>query len=172
VTVTVTDAEGRPVRDAVVYAVPQGRPVAPPVARAVMDQRDRQFVPRVLPVQTGTAVDFPNSDDVRHQVYSFSPAKRFQLPLYEGTPQHPVVFERAGVVVLGCNIHDRMSAYVVVVDTPHFASAPRGKAELRNLPPGSYEVRAWHPGSGAEHAARGVELAASDHLSLELPAGR
>jgi len=167
--VSVLDAKGRPARDAVVYAVPHNRTVPPATRTAVMDQRDRQFVPRVLPVRTGTAVSFPNSDDVRHQVYSFSPAKRFQLPLYEGTPPNPVVFDQPGVVVLGCNIHDRMRAYIVVVDTPHFAPAPEGTAELKDLPAGSYDVRAWHPGRGAQPAERRVDLEAGDALSLELP---
>ncbi|MFA6956237.1 MAG: methylamine utilization protein [Thermoanaerobaculia bacterium] len=147
---TVRDARGALVDDAVVYAVPVGRKVPQPSKPAVMDQKNRQFLPRLLVIQTGTAVSFPNSDNVRHQVYSFSPAKKFQLPLYEGTPAQPVVFDRAGVVTLGCNIHDRMSARIVVVDTPHFAIAAKGRAELGELAPGSYEVRVWYPGAREE----------------------
>lgn len=117
-----------------------------------MDQKNRMFVPHVLPVQTGTAVEFPNSDDVRHQVYSFSEAKKFQLPLYTGTPANPIVFDRPGVVSLGCNIHDRMSAYIVVVDTPHFAATGReGRATL-SLSPGRYAVHVWHPDLRADPA--------------------
>src|SRR5262245_20102478 len=104
--VELRDASGSPVTGGVVYAIPEGRKPSPPTREAVMDQKDRRFVPHVLVVQTGTAVSFPNSDNVRHQVYSFSAAKKFQLPLYEGTPRKPVVFDRAGVVALGCNIHD------------------------------------------------------------------
>jgi plastocyanin len=77
--VEVRDAQGAAVPEAVVYAVPRGKRPPPPSRRAVLDQKNRMFVPHILPIQTGTAVTFPNSDNVRHQVYSFSPAKRFQL---------------------------------------------------------------------------------------------
>lgn len=119
----------------------------PPARKtAVMDQRNRTFVPHVLPIQTGTRVEFPNSDDIRHQVYSFSPAKKFQLPLYTGTPSNPIVFDKPGVATLGCNIHDRMSAYIVVVDTPYFAATGGdGQATLDNLGGGKYTVHVWHP---------------------------
>src|SRR5687767_9872906 len=131
----VTTPRGAGVRDAVVYAVPVGREL--PVGRnrsAEMDQRNRTFVPHVLVVQTGTAVRFPNSDDILHHVYSFSPVKPFQLPLYKGTPANPEVFDKAGVVTLGCNIHDQMSAFIVIVDTPHFGkTAANGRASLRDL---------------------------------------
>lgn len=168
---TVRDARGALVDDGVVYAVPVGRKVSPPSKPAVMDQKNRQFVPRLLVVQTGTAVRFPNSDNVRHQVYSFSPAKKFQLPLYEGTPASPVVFDRAGVVVLGCNIHDRMSAQIVVVDTPHFAIVQKGHAELSELPPGSYDVRVWYPGAREEAKARRATLEAGSTLEMAFAAG-
>jgi plastocyanin len=159
---TVRDARGIAVVDAVVYAVPER---ASPVARrtAVMDQRNRMFVPHVLPVQTGTAVQFPNSDDVRHQVYSFSPAKTFQLPLYKGTPANPIVFDQPGVATLGCNIHDRMSAYIVVVDTPHFAKSGRdGRVTIANVPAGRYTVRLWYPEMRKEPAAVPLTLDASE----------
>lgn len=110
-----------------------------------MDQRDLTFVPDVLVVQTGTAVDFPNSDQVRHQVYSFSPAKTFQLALYQGRAHAPVVFDRAGLVTLGCNIHDSMVGYIYVTDSPWFAlTGADGSARLHDLAPGDYTVRIWH----------------------------
>lgn len=140
----VSDARGAAVRDAVVYAVPLDRPALPLRRGAVMEQKNRAFIPHVLPVQTGTAVRFPNLDDVQHHVYSFSPAKPFQLPLYKGSPPGPVVFDKAGVVTLGCNIHDQMSAYIVVVDTPYFEkTAANGRAALRDLEPGRYAVHVW-----------------------------
>src|SRR5262245_52784583 len=138
--VEVRDASASPLAGAVVYAIPEGRRPPAPTREAVMDQKDRRFVPHVLVIQTGTAVRFPNSDNVRHQVYSFSSAKKFQLPLYEGTPAEPVVFDKAGVVTLGCNIHDRMSAFVVVVDTPYFSQTKDGRASLAGLPEGRYAV--------------------------------
>jgi len=101
----------------------------------------------VLIVQTGTLVEFPNSDNVRHQVYSFSPAKKFELPLYGGTEAPPVVFDKPGVVVLGCNIHDWMIGYIYVSETPFFAKTDAaGTAAVNDLPPGEYSVRLWHPG--------------------------
>ena len=165
--VEMRDAGGGPVDVGVVWAVAEGRrPPAPPARQAVMDQRNRAFVPHVLPIQTGTAVRFPNSDNVRHQVYSFSPAKKFQLPLYAGTPAGPVVFEKAGVVMLGCNIHDRMSAFIVVVDSPYFASLKGGRATLADLPDGRYTVHAWHEGLRQETPPLSVTITGDERREL------
>jgi len=142
----VKDAEGRPVPDAVVYATEASRTAATKPAGAVIDQQDKEFVPRVKPIQVGTDVLFPNKDNIRHHVYSFSPAKKFELPLYKGVPAAPVRFDRPGVVVLGCNIHDWMLGYVYVLETPYFATTGSdGTAELNDLPAGAYEVRVWQP---------------------------
>jgi len=112
----------------------------------VVDQIDKEFVPRVKPILVGSQVSFPNHDNIRHEVYSFSPAKTFELPLYAGTPAKPVLFDKPGVVVLGCNIHDWMVGYIYVSESPWFAkTAADGKTVLRGLPPGRYVVRAWHP---------------------------
>jgi plastocyanin len=158
----VRDARGNAVVDAVVYAVPD-KPVPPAARQAVMDQKNRMFVPHVLPIQTGTRVRFPNSDDIRHQVYSFSAAKTFQLPLYKGTPANPVVFDHAGVATLGCNIHDRMTAYIVVVDTPHFGTTGRdGRLTLQGLGAGRYTVRVWYPEMKTEPASVPMTLAANE----------
>ncbi|MBF0558642.1 MAG: methylamine utilization protein [Nitrospirae bacterium] len=140
--------DGKPVKDAVIYAVAadgstHGRTKQ---QEAVMDQVNKEFVPYVLPVQVGTAVRFPNKDNIRHHVYSISPAKRFELPLYKGTPSSPVVFDKPGAVVLGCNIHDWMAAYIYVVETPYFATTGKdGSAAIHDLPQGEYEVLVWHP---------------------------
>ena len=144
--VTVTGADGQPVKGAVVIAEPVGgAPKATAGQKAVMDQRNLMFVPDVLIVQTGTAVDFPNSDQVRHQVYSFSGAKSFQLALYAGRAHAPVVFDRAGLVTLGCNIHDSMLGYIWVTDSPWFGrTGADGTLALRELAPGDYTVRVWH----------------------------
>jgi plastocyanin len=144
----VKDGAGKPVQDAVVYAIaPSGvRPATTRAGRAIIDQQDKEFVPHVKPVQTGTPVWFPNKDDIRHHVYSFSPAKKFELPLYTGTPAAPVLFDKPGVVVFGCNIHDWMLGYVFVLETPWFAvTGADGAVQLKDLPPGAYEVRVWHP---------------------------
>ena len=169
--VEVRNVQGAAVPDAVVYAVPRARRPQPPSRRAVLDQKNRMFVPHILPIQTGTAVTFPNSDNVRHQVYSFSPAKRFQLPLYAGTPQGPVVFDKAGVVTVGCNIHDQMSAYIVVVDTPYFALTPEGRAELPGLPDGAYDVRVWYAGMRNEPAPQPISLGGEESKRLTFEIG-
>lgn len=141
--VRVLDASGQPVTGAVLSLA--GQPSAKPTAKAVMDQLDKQFVPAVLAVSTGTAVSFPNSDDIRHQVYSFSPAKRFELRLYEGTPSAPVTFDKPGLVVLGCNIHDWMLGYVYITDDPWFGvSDAQGRIQL-DAPAGQYPAMLWHP---------------------------
>jgi plastocyanin len=132
---------------------------APRTAPAVMDQQNKEFVPHVLAVPLGTPVAFPNRDNIRHHVYSFSTAKRFELPLYIGTPATPVVFDKPGVVVLGCNIHDWMVGYVYVVATPYFAkTGPDGRAHVSELPPGGYEARVWHPRMKGEPEKTGRPL--------------
>jgi plastocyanin len=145
--VTVLSVTGTPVAGAMVVAEPASpapRPADQP--RAVMDQRNLMFVPEVLVVRTGTLVDFPNSDQVRHMVYSFSGAKVFQLPLYAGRTQPPVLFDKPGLVTLGCNIHDNMLGFIYVTDSPwHGRTDAEGRLALRDLPPGSYTLRAWHP---------------------------
>ncbi|HYI11528.1 MAG TPA: methylamine utilization protein [Thermoanaerobaculia bacterium] len=167
----VRDARGRGVAEAVVYAVPEGRELPPARKTAVMDQRNREFIPHVLVVQSGTAVNFPNSDDVRHQVYSFSPAKTFQLPLYKGTPANAIVFDKAGVATLGCNIHDRMTAYIVVVDTPHFGTSGRdGKVTLPNLAGGKYAVRVWYPEMKTEPSPIAVTVTGNERTEVSFVA--
>ncbi|MBV6850562.1 methylamine utilization protein [Xanthomonas euvesicatoria] len=144
VNVTVADAGGVLV-DAVVSLEP-ARPAPPAAAKtAEMDQVNSQFVPAVLAVRTGTLVRFPNNDQIRHQVYSFSPAKRFELPLFQGTTATPVRFDQAGLVTIGCNIHDWMLGYIVVLDTPYFGkTGSDGRAQLE-APAGNYTLRVWHP---------------------------
>lgn len=120
------------------------RPLARPV-ETQMDQVNRQFVPHVLVVPAGSRVSFPNSDSVSHQVYSFSPAKKFDLPLYRGKAPDPVLFDQAGVVVLGCNIHDNMRAYVFVVEAQYFGRTDAGGLLKSDVQPGNYVVQVWHP---------------------------
>jgi plastocyanin len=151
--VTITGAEGQAIPQVVVHAAPtNGRLPATPPRAAQMDQVDKEFVPFVQPVQQGAAVTFPNKDNIRHHVYSFSPARTFELKLYSGTSAKPVVFDKPGPVTLGCNIHDWMVGHVFVVEGPWFAKTGKdGKATLE-LPPGEFLVKAWHPWMKAEPA--------------------
>ncbi len=146
VNVAVTDPAGNPLADAVVMLEPTGAhlPVKP-MQGAQIVQHDLQFNPSVSVVTVGTPVMFPNQDTVRHHVYSYSAAKTFQIKLYAGVPHTPIVFDKPGVAVLGCNIHDSMVAWVVVTDTPLWArSAAAGVAKVLDVPPGSYQLHVWH----------------------------
>lgn len=144
VTLAVRDAAGAPVPEAVVYLDGGVHgPVAQP-RKVVIDQRDKVFVPRVTVIQVGTDISFPNSDSVSHHVYSFARPNAFELPLYKGGARPIIRFDHAGVVTLGCNIHDSMLGYVIVVDTPHFATADEaGNAAFPDVPPGTYQVQVW-----------------------------
>jgi plastocyanin len=156
---------------AVVTVLRGGQPVqARAGTRAVMIQQDRQFAPFVLPVQLGTTVEFPNRDPFRHQVYSFSAAKPFELKLYGNNEVNSVTFDKEGLVALGCNIHDNMLAYIYVVGTPYFALTGKdGAAQVEQIPAGSYTVKVWHPGQKAgETASRDVTLAADDTFTVDL----
>lgn len=147
VTVNVSDAAGRPLAEAVVLLEPAaGKAAAKPMLGVELAQAKRQFQPRVTLVTVGTRVNFPNFDTVRHHVYSFSKAKTFEIKLYAGVPAEPVLFDKPGIAVLGCNIHDQMVGWIVVVDTPHFARTPAapGRAQIDNVPPGAYTLRTWH----------------------------
>jgi plastocyanin len=148
VQVIVKDQHGKPVADAVVLAAPAD-PKAASRGRApadAVDQVDKQFLPYVKAIYVGSKVRFPNKDNIRHQVYSFSSPKTFELPLYAGTEAPPVQFDKPGVVVLGCNIHDWMIGYIYVSETPFFATTTAaGTATLEDLPPGEYSLRIWHP---------------------------
>jgi plastocyanin len=147
VQVDVVGAGGSPMRDVVVVATPASSIAADSSVRvAAMDQLGKRFVPEVLVIRTGTAVSFPNNDTVAHQVYSFSPAKRFELPLYRGRAHPPVVFDQPGIVVLGCNIHDHMAAYIFVTSSPYFAKTDvRGRVLFSGLPAGTYRIGVWSP---------------------------
>jgi len=140
------DAAGNPLADAVVMLEPvDARPAVKPMPGAQIAQHDLQFDPPVTVVTTGTAVTFPNQDTVKHHVYSYSAAKTFQIKLYAGVPHTPIVFDKPGIAVLGCNIHDGMIAWVVVSDTPLWArSAAGGHARVTDVPPGNYRMQLWH----------------------------
>ncbi len=163
ITAIIADDSGKPVQDAVVVAVPaDGKVTLPAKPREeAVDQVDKEFAPKVKVVVVGTPVRFPNRDNVRHHVYSFSGAKRFELPLYAGVPAQAIVFDKPGIVVLGCNIHDWMVGYVYVSESPYFAkTGVDGKVVISGLPSQAYVVRVWHPQlDGAGNAtAKNVDL--------------
>jgi plastocyanin len=169
--ITVHTADGRPLQGAVVTAYPlDGSPRKPAPIKAVMDQVNRAFQPDLMVIPVGSTVTFPNSDSVSHQIYSFSPAKRFQLPLYRGTPYPPVHFDQAGVVSLGCNIHDEMVGYLLVTDAPYYGRTDKAGAWTVELARGHYRISIWHPRLRDEPADLDRELTVgdADHAELTL----
>lgn len=145
-TVTVfEEANGEPVENAVITVPGTDKPAR---ADHTMAQRDRAFQPEVLIIPVGSDVDFPNQDNILHHVYSFSPAKTFDIELYAGQPESPIHFDQAGVVELGCNIHDQMQGFIIVSDHEHHATTnASGEA---SFPDGvvtndaSLDIRLWH----------------------------
>jgi plastocyanin len=143
--VQVQDKNGKPLPNAVVFLESaDAKSASKPLKGIEVVQAAKQFSPAVTVVTTGTSILFPNNDTVRHHVYSFSPAKTFDLKLYAGVPANPVVFDKSGIAVLGCNIHDNMVAWVVVVDTPYFGKTDAQGHLTIDAPAGSYKLRTWH----------------------------
>lgn len=163
--------DGQPLADAVVTVEPVGKKLPPPApVHALMDQMHRMFVPEVIAVPVGSTVSFPNSDSVSHQIYSFSPAKRFQLPLYRGKPYPPVLFDRVGVVILGCNIHDWMMGYIDVIDAPFYGTTDGQGSWSAEVPKGRYQITVWHPRMREQGPAlvRELSVEATDRATLTL----
>ena len=134
---------GRAAANAVVW-IDAGSAPAGRVANAVLRQRSLKFAPQVLAVRTGTVVDFPNDDRVFHNVFSFRDGKRFDLGVYPVGSTRQVTFTKTGVSRLFCNIHPNMAGYVVVVDTPWFATSDaEGRFRITDVEPGTYTWQAW-----------------------------
>lgn len=148
VSVIVNDAAGQPLSRAVVSLEPlAGKLPIKPMPVAEVAQIKRQFNPQVNVVTVGTPVSFPNFDTVRHHVYSFSPTKTFELKLYAGVPEAPVLFDKPGIAVIGCNIHDHMASWIVVVETPLYGlTGADGRTRIPAVAAGSYRLKVWHPG--------------------------
>jgi plastocyanin len=139
----VVDGRGNPVAGAIAW-METGKPPTPEKIEIV--QKGRQFIPEVTVIPVGSTVSFPNRDTVQHHVYSFSKALKFDIPLYIGESPKSVRFDTPGVVTLGCNIHDWMAAYVLVLNTTKFArSDAAGSAVLNGAPAGPANVHIWHP---------------------------
>ena len=146
VSIQITDQNGDALADAALVLTPLFATEFSEPQDTQIDQVDEQFSPRVKVVQSGASIFFPNQDQIRHHVYSFSAAKQFDIPLYSGTPSEPIQFDQPGLVVLGCNIHDQMRGYILVSDSPFFAvSDAEGSLTIAVSNPGNYELSLWHP---------------------------
>lgn len=169
-----TTLDGQPVADAVVSAVPLDHtlPAVPPGPAVQIEQKDQEFRPYVTVVQAGSTVDFPNHDSVQHHIYSLSKPKRFEIPLYKSGASESVLFDQPGIITIGCNIHDWMVAYIVVVPTPFFAKTDAtGAAALPPLPTGRYRLEIWHPRAPVplvQEITSAPELAARLEFSVAL----
>lgn len=146
----VLDQDGKPVANAVISIVADGKTMPAPATRLdpvrIVDQRDETFIPLVTILPRDGRVVFANNDKTKHQVYSFSPIKQFEITLAQGEKSPSFAFDKAGVAVLGCNIHDHMIAYVFVAESPWTAlTGPDGRAVISDVPPGNYKVQVWHP---------------------------
>jgi plastocyanin len=157
----VVGSTGDPVEDAVLFLRPisDQKPAVHPPAPASIAQHNREFVPYLTVVQTGAAVRFPNQDPIRHHVYSFSRPKKFEIKLYAGEAPEPIVFDKPGVVTLGCNVHDSMLGYVFIVDTPWFGKTDsHGLVQIDAVEDGEYEARIWHPRQRNEVPLQRIKL--------------
>ncbi len=138
--------------------------------RAVMDQRNETFVPRLLAVTTGTAVDFPNSDLTYHNVFSLSRARRFDLGRYAAGKSKSVRFDRPGIVRVFCDIHSHMSAFVVVFNHPYFrVTDVDGRYRIDNVPAGTYTIVGWYEGEARVQRSIAVAPGAATELDLVVP---
>jgi len=135
----------RDARDVIVYLEKVDGMFEPPAENPVIDQINLIFIPHILPVIVGTTVEFTNSDNVRHNVFSPSKAKKFNLGTYASGVSREVTFEKPGIITILCNVHQEMSAYIVVLENPYYSvTGPEGTFALEDVPPGEYTVMTWH----------------------------
>jgi len=173
--IQVNDVDNNPLGNIVIYVEPENKSMFTeeqlslrPTAK--MDQVNRQFKPHILVVNKSTQISFPNSDKIKHHVYSFSAAKTFEIKLYSDEQSTPVMFNQAGEVALGCNIHDWMLGYVYVVDTPWFGKTNlQGNIEL-DLPDGQYTLKIWHPllQDSDKAFSKKITISRDSHLTVNL----
>lgn len=160
----VVGADGKPIANAVVFVQDPATTSSRSTGPAIMDQFNKTFVPEMLPIAVGTQVRFPNRDQIRHHVYSFSRPKRFELPLYKGEDAPPVLFDKPGVVKIGCNIHDWMSAIILVLPNDRFAvTREDGTFSLSDIASGNYTITAWHAQAREKTEDVAQRVAVLDH---------
>jgi plastocyanin len=156
----------RKASNAVVYL--EGAKKAAPLSKAVVDQREKTFLPHVSVVSVGTTVEFPNNDTVFHNVYAYFDSKKFDLGMYPQGAVKRVKLDKKGVIALLCNVHSEMSAYIMVVDTPYYTVTDKaGRFHIDNVPPGAYKLHVWHE-SGASYVKEVVVKEKNDALTLTL----
>lgn len=168
------DQHGAPIKDAVVAIAQHSATDSANLPVAIMDQINKQFVPKVLTISAGQKVSFPNSDDIRHHVYSFSTTRPFEIKLFKGLVTEPILFDKPGIVVLGCNIHDQMVAYIYVAkDELTFISDEQGEVEL---PDSESTISIWHANLSTQNTKReSIDIsqlrqsAGDGSLSLTIP---
>lgn len=171
--VTITDQEGMPLENAVIeLLLDEGeRTSYMQPTNSSIDQLDKEFVPTVTVISAGSDVSFPNSDDILHHVYSFSQPKTFNIPLYgrgENDDYHEN-FPSAGVVEIGCNIHDWMLAYIYVAESELASlSDTEGVAILSSTLSGDYQLRVWHPQASEEELVYPVSLSPDQTTTLAI----
>lgn len=166
VQVSVVDEQQQPIAWAVVYLQQkQSNKQTAKQKQVIIDQVDKEFIPYVTAIRPGDAINFPNNDNIRHQVYSFSKAKQFEIPLYSGNPSRPVTFDQTGAISMACNIHDWMSAYIYVVDSEHFiVTNELGQGIFETMTDGEYQALAWHPkiNNDSENTRQKLTVAGQD----------
>lgn len=168
VRLTITDQQGKALEDTVVELLdPANKTFS--ARKAEVKQQDLTFIPFVSAYQVGTEVDFPNMDKTRHHVYSFSPAKVFELKLYANKPEAPVLFDQPGIVALGCNIHDYMQAYIYVGESPFLqVTDSQGQVIFNQLPDGNYQLKLWHPWQNADWVTQQVQIKQGQVMNYQL----
>lgn len=171
ITGTVTVRGVRDARDVVVYLENVAGEYQPPAENPVIDQRNLVFIPHVLPVLVGTTVKFQNNDKVRHNIFSPSKSKKFNLGTYSAGVTREVTFDKLGKVSLLCNVHAEMSAYVYVLQNPfHALTGPDGVFAISDIPPGEYTIKTWH--EKLKEKKQQVTVAKGDTVTVDLGLSR
>lgn len=168
--ITVSDQHGQPLTNAVIELIAAEAKEQPAVATlSSIAQQGLTFVPFVSAVPAGSRIEFPNRDKTRHHIYSFSDAKTFEIELYVGKPKQPVLFDKPGVVVLGCNIHDYMQAYIYIGQSPLLQiTDENGRARFSTLSNQAYQVKLWHPWQLKRFDSTSVAITGDQSLALSL----